>query len=166
MRRMRAFCVCILGVFVRKRREGDLSAELDSHQQLHIDDNVRAGMTPGEARRRALVALGGVEQTKGSVRDARGTFLDSIRRDAVFALRLMRRSPGVTAMAVLSLAMGIGANTAFSAWRMPCSSALSPSVRPSGWSRSTQPRRPIQNSKEPRIPITSNTGASRKFLQA
>ncbi len=113
MRHLRAFFMRILGVFTRKGREGDVAAERDSQLQLHIEDNLRAGMTPEEARRQALVAPGGLGQTMESVRETRGTFLDSIRQDAVFALRLMRRSPAVTTMAVLSLALGIGANTAF-----------------------------------------------------
>ncbi|MGH9173105.1 MAG: permease prefix domain 1-containing protein, partial [Vicinamibacterales bacterium] len=62
----------LVGAFGSDRSERDLSAELESHLQLHIDDNLKAGMTPQEARRRALIALGGVEQTKEHYRDRRG----------------------------------------------------------------------------------------------
>ena len=112
MRRLRSLLVRLAAPFTRNRCERDLAAEIESHLQLHIDDNLRAGMTPAEARRQALLALGGVEQTKERVRDARGTFLDSIHQDVVFAGRLIRRSPVVTLVAIVSLALGIGASTA------------------------------------------------------
>jgi putative ABC transport system permease protein len=60
---------CWVGVLASERSERDLSAELESHLQLHIDDSIRAGVTPQEARRRALIALGRIEQTKEQYRD-------------------------------------------------------------------------------------------------
>ncbi len=70
MRRVRAWFIRITGIFGKSQRDQELSAELESHLQLHIDDNVRAGMSPQEARRRAIIKLGGVESTKESYRDA------------------------------------------------------------------------------------------------
>ena len=63
-RRMRALVARAASVFRRERRERELSEEIESHIQLHVDDNLRAGMSPQEARRRAVLALGGVGQTK------------------------------------------------------------------------------------------------------
>jgi putative ABC transport system permease protein len=79
---------------------------------MHIDDNMRSGMTPSEARRHALVKLGGLEQTKEQYRDRRGVpWLDTAMKDVRFALRLMARSPGFTLVVLLTLAIGIGANS-------------------------------------------------------
>jgi predicted RNase H-like HicB family nuclease len=62
----------VFGVFGTAKSERELSAEIESHLQLHIDDNIRAGMTPQEARRRAVIALGGVEGTKEAYSERRG----------------------------------------------------------------------------------------------
>lgn len=97
------------------RRQGDFDAELRSHLELHVADNIRAGMTPEEARRRALIALGGVEQARERYRDAfRLPWLDALVNDVQFGFRTMRRSAGFTMLAIVTLAVGIAAtNTAF-----------------------------------------------------
>ena len=88
------------------RHDRDLAEELESHLQLHIDDCLRRGMSPVEARREARLRLGGVAQTQESVRQRRGLpRLESLVADLRFGLRLLRRSPAFSAVAILTLAL-------------------------------------------------------------
>jgi len=113
MRQLRAWLLRFKGVFLKGTRERDFADELESHLQLHIDDNIRAGMSPQEARRVAVMKLGGVDQAREAYRDRTTVpFLESVVQDLRFAGRQLRRNPAVTVAAMLTLATAIGANTA------------------------------------------------------
>jgi predicted permease len=113
MRTARAWLRRLGGTFAGARRDHELTAELDAHLLLHIEDNLRAGMPPDEARRRALIALGGVDQIREAYRDQRGLpWLETTLNDLQSAIRQVRRSSGFSAAVIFTLALGIGASVA------------------------------------------------------
>lgn len=99
--------------FSPRRVEIDLDQEVRSHLELLTEENIQAGMPPKEAQRAARIELGGVEQLKEQVREQRvGYWLDSVAGDCRIGLRQLRKNPSFTAVAILTLAFGIGATTA------------------------------------------------------
>ncbi len=117
MRHLRAWLLRFKGLFQKDARERELVDEIESHLQMHTDDNIRAGMSPQEARRVAVMKLGGIDQTKEAYRD-RGTipFLESVVQDLRFTFRQLRKNPAFTVTATAMVTLGMGASVAIFAF--------------------------------------------------
>jgi macrolide transport system ATP-binding/permease protein len=121
MRRLRAWIVRLAALWPNARRaearDRELAEELDAHLQMHIDDNIRAGMNPELARRTAMLKLGGVEATKELYRERRSVpVIEHVAQDLRFAIRQLLKNPGFTSTAILMLTLGICASVSIFAF--------------------------------------------------
>jgi predicted permease len=113
MRNLRALLFRFRDLFRKAKRERDIAEEVESDLQFEIEDNIRSGMTPEQARRAALSRFGSLDSVKEASRDRRGIpLIETIAKDVRYSLRTLGLNKGWTAVAVLSLALGIGVNTA------------------------------------------------------
>lgn len=113
MRAVREWLHRLAGTLLRRRRDADLEHELRSHMEIAAEDKRRRGLDQDDAARAARIESGGASQAMDALRDQRGLpWLDDLARDVSHGLRTLRRTPVFTAVALLTLALGIGANTA------------------------------------------------------
>jgi predicted permease len=112
MRALRAWCIRLIDLTRWRARERDMHEELESHLELHVEHNLRIGLAPDEARRRALLALGGFEQAKERYRDRAGVpWIETLLRDFRDAGRRLRRSPGPVLIILVTLAAALAVNS-------------------------------------------------------
>src|SRR5262249_7558813 len=103
--------------FRRNQADQEIQAELGQHLERQVRENTAKGMSPDEARRSAMIALGGLTQIEQQCRQARGgNALDDLAQDLHYGFRQLWRNPGFSALAILCLTLGIGANAAVFSW--------------------------------------------------
>src|SRR5438034_1162271 len=117
MKSLRRFFNRVVNVVTRRAQEERLREEIEEHIALQTAENLRAGLSPGEARRQAMLKFGGVEALKQDYRAERGLLLiENLLADLRTATRTISRMPGLAAVIIVSLAIGIGVNTTIFSW--------------------------------------------------